>query len=90
MSETRITLLFIVVAVGVASQDFVEVSEGVMALEGGGLGEAGVLIPVIEIFVGDLISQPPRPIGINVCRVLLNGCDVQDLVKGAFTVPETL
>ena len=63
-----------------------EASEGVMAIEGGGLGED----PVIEIFVGDLVSQPPRPMSINLCRVLFNGCDVQDLVKGAFTVPETL
>ena len=47
-------------------------------------------IPVIEIFVGDLVSRPPRPMGINVCRVLFDGWDVQDLVKGAFTVPETL
>ena len=39
MPETRITLLFIVVAVGVVSEDFMEASEGVMALEGGGLGE---------------------------------------------------
>ena len=45
MSETRITLLFIVVAVGVVSGDFMEAPEGVMALEGGGLGEAGPSSP---------------------------------------------
>ena len=39
MSETRITLLFIVVALGVVSEDLMEASEGVMALEGSGLGE---------------------------------------------------
>ena len=45
---------------------------------------------MVKIFISDLVSQPPRPMGINLCRVLFNGCNVQDLVKDVFTVPETL
>jgi len=48
VSETRTTLLFIVVAVNAPSEDLMEDSEG------GDLGEAISSVSAIEILVGDL------------------------------------
>lgn len=80
VSETHITLLFVVIAIGVPLEDSMEACKGVMAPDGGGLGGASPPTPIIEIFVGDLAAQPTRTRG-HRPGVLFDQCDIQDLIS---------
>ena len=64
-SETRTTLLFIVVAVSAPSEDLMEDSEGVIVPEGGGLDEVISSSPSSKS--SSVISLPnaPGPMGID-------------------------
>ena len=64
-AETRTTLLFIVVAVSILSEELMEPSKGVMALKGGGLGEARSLSPSSKSSSLFSLPNPPGPMGIS-------------------------
>ena len=65
VSETRTTLLFIVVAVSALPEDLMEASEGVMAPEGRGFGEARSLSPSSKSSSVILLPSPPGPMDID-------------------------